>query len=162
PVQERAPRKMEAEKPLADRPQPEKSPAQRQAVMTPEKFAEERQAIKALTEKSGDKPSQMKARTVTAEPAPSRTRQGDQLAELIRGGIVPPAAVPEEADPRLLAIQKNLARLGYSSGKPDGMMGPGTRAAIERFEKDRKWPVTGEVTARLIRDLGTVSAGNRN
>jgi peptidoglycan hydrolase-like protein with peptidoglycan-binding domain len=36
-------------------------------------------------------------------------------------------------------------------------MGSGTRQAIERFEQDRRLPVTGEFNARTVRELTTAS-----
>jgi peptidoglycan hydrolase-like protein with peptidoglycan-binding domain len=70
---------------------------------------------------------------------------------------VPPANVgrPDPGD-TVLAGQRALARLGYSV-KVDGVMGSGTRQAIERFEQDRRLPVTGEFNARTVRELATAS-----
>ena len=62
------------------------------------------------------------------------------------------AAKPEtDADP-VRRAQKALSKLGYAI-KPDGAMGPGTRAAIEKFERSAKLPVTGEATGRTLREL---------
>ena len=62
------------------------------------------------------------------------------------------AAKPEkDADP-ILQAQKALSKLGYPI-KPDGAMGPGTRAAIEKFERSAKLPVTGEASGRTLRTL---------
>jgi peptidoglycan hydrolase-like protein with peptidoglycan-binding domain len=36
-------------------------------------------------------------------------------------------------------------------------MGPTTRQAIERFERERKIPVTGELGARTVRELAAQS-----
>ena len=52
----------------------------------------------------------------------------------------------------MLRAQKALSKLGYAV-KPDGAMGPGTRAAIEKFERGAKLPVTGEATGRTLREL---------
>ena len=38
------------------------------------------------------------------------------------------------------------------------MIGTDTQAAIQKFERDRKMPVTGQLSDRLIRDL-TVLTG---
>jgi peptidoglycan hydrolase-like protein with peptidoglycan-binding domain len=75
------------------------------------------------------------------------------------GGPVPvPPANVGRSDPGdvILSGQRALARLGYSV-KVDGAMGTGTRQAIERFEQDRRLPVTGEFSARTIRELSSVS-----
>ncbi len=96
-----------------------------------------------------------------APPAPAgRTAARDPIAEMIRMGgpvPVPPANVgrPDPGD-TVLAGQRALARLGYSV-KVDGLMGSGTRQAIERFEQDRRLPVTGEFNARTVRELSTAS-----
>jgi len=41
--------------------------------------------------------------------------------------------------------------------KPDGVAGATTRQAIERYERDRKLPVRGELTPALLRRLGAES-----
>jgi len=94
-----------------------------------------------------------------AAPA-GRTAARDPIAEMIRMGgpvPVPPANVgrPDPGD-IVLAGQRALARLGYSV-KVDGLMGSGTRQAIERFEQDKRLPVTGEFNARTMRELSGAS-----
>ncbi|WP_114945527.1 peptidoglycan-binding domain-containing protein [Microvirga calopogonii] len=93
-------------------------------------------------------------------PPPMRSASRDPIADMIRMGgpvPVPPANVgrPDQGD-TVLAGQRALARLGYSV-KVDGLMGSGTRQAIERFEQDRRLPVTGELNARTIRELSAAS-----
>ncbi|WP_457094354.1 peptidoglycan-binding domain-containing protein [Microvirga sp. P5_D2] len=96
-----------------------------------------------------------------AAPAPARASTlRDPIAAMIRlGGPVPtpPANVGrQDAGDIILSGQRALARLGYSV-KVDGMMGPGTRQAIERFEQDRRLPVTGEFSGRTMRELSSLS-----
>lgn len=76
------------------------------------------------------------------------------------------AAANTNADPlgelistnrRMMAVQRALTQFGYGQIKPDGAMGPETRAAIERFEKEQKLPVTGKMSDRLVRDLGALT-----
>jgi peptidoglycan hydrolase-like protein with peptidoglycan-binding domain len=55
--------------------------------------------------------------------------------------------------PRLMAVQKALAKLGYGPVSVDGKMGAGTRAAIISFERDRNMPETGEPTPPVLRAL---------
>jgi cytoskeletal protein RodZ len=84
----------------------------------------------------------------------------DPIADVLRGG---PSAggtteiVRQEPTRQVLAAQRALNKLSYGPIKPDGLFGPGTRQAIERFEKDRKLPVTGEVTGRTARELAAAS-----
>ncbi|WP_262271050.1 peptidoglycan-binding domain-containing protein, partial [Microvirga yunnanensis] len=103
------------------------------------------------------------AAPVAAAPAPAgpvRSAARDPIADMIRmGGPVPvPPGNVGRADQGdvILAGQRALARLGYSV-KVDGLMGSGTRQAIERFEQDRRLPVTGEWNARTIRELSAAS-----
>ncbi len=118
-----------------------------------------RPAERAQTER-GQHVATIEKAAVQDRPAPPRppARGGDALGELIRGGIVPPGGIPSEPDPRIMQAQRGLARSGAAGVKPDGFMGPATRAAIEKFEREHKWPVTGEVSARLLRELGVISA----
>jgi hypothetical protein len=37
--------------------------------------------------------------------------------------------------------------------KPTGAVGADTQAAITKFERDRKLPVTGQMSDRLVREL---------
>lgn len=70
-------------------------------------------------------------------------------------GMVPPADVAVSA--RVMEVQKALARLGYGPIRIDGRTGEATRDAIERFERDRRLPVTGDISDRLVRELNAVA-----
>jgi hypothetical protein len=89
--------------------------------------------------------------------SPTRTAS---IGDIIRNGDnppIPPALVGKvDADRRVSAGQRALAKLGYGVAS-DGIMGPGTRQAIERFERDRRLPVTGEFTPRTVRELTAAS-----
>lgn len=135
--------------------------AEKPARATPDKSASDKSA-KPASEKpvaqekpAQEKPAQDKQQPrVAAKPDP----KADALGEFIRGGIVPPGGIPSEPDPKIQQAQRALTRLGATNVKPDGFMGPATKAAIEKFERDKKWPVTGEISPRLLRELGAVSA----
>ncbi len=61
---------------------------------------------------------------------------------------------PQEIKPgRVLGVQRTLASYGYGPLRISGQRDAETRAAIERFEKSRELPVTGEVSERLVREL---------
>jgi hypothetical protein len=110
----------------------------------------------------GDTPSQP-ARSgpppvaVPSRPAPVR----DPIGDLIRLGEpapIPPGYVGRPDPARnVSAGQRALARLNYLSSKPDGILGPETRQAIEQFERDRRLPVTGELGPRTARELSAAS-----
>jgi hypothetical protein len=74
----------------------------------------------------------------------------------------PPAAIPAKNDPvgdlivstrRVAAVQRALTEYGYGQLKPTGVIGPETQAAIQKFERDRKMPITGQLSDKLLRDL---------
>ena len=50
--------------------------------------------------------------------------------------------VPFKSNPKVLEVQKLLKLWGYGTGKTDGKFGPNTRAAIKRFQTDRKLKVS--------------------
>ena len=77
-----------------------------------------------------------------AAPAPVRN---DPIAELI---------APTK---QVLAIQRALADFGYGQIKPTGVYDPETKDAIEKFERDRRLPVTGQISDQLVRELSAMT-----
>ena len=69
----------------------------------------------------------------------------------------PPAPVPATAQAagarRVAAVQRALTQYGYGQLKPTGAVGSDTQAAISKFERDRKLPVTGQMSDRLVKEL---------
>jgi len=53
-------------------------------------------------------------------------------------------------------VQRTLTEYGYGQLKPTGAVGSDTQAAIQKFERDRKLPVTGQVSDRLLRELAAM------
>jgi peptidoglycan hydrolase-like protein with peptidoglycan-binding domain len=75
---------------------------------------------------------------------------------------VKPARVDPIADliapaPRVMAVQRALNDYGYGPVKSTGVYGPETVAAIQKFERDRKMPVTGQISPRLLRELAALT-----
>ncbi len=77
----------------------------------------------------------------------------------------PPASVPGH-DPvgdliastrRITTVQRVLTEFGYGQLKPTGVAGPETRAAVEKFERERKLPITGQITDRLTHELAAAT-----
>jgi peptidoglycan hydrolase-like protein with peptidoglycan-binding domain len=54
---------------------------------------------------------------------------------------------------RVAAVQRTLTEYGYGQLKPTGTVGSDTQAAIQKFERARKIPVTGQISDRLVREL---------
>jgi hypothetical protein len=104
-----------------------------------------------------------------AEPRASDSHANDPMANLVRAtaptpsqspssALRPPAPIPTTGSisggaKRVAAVQRVLTEYGYAQLKPTGMLGPDTKAAIEHFERERKLPVTGQVSDRLVREL---------
>jgi peptidoglycan hydrolase-like protein with peptidoglycan-binding domain len=70
-----------------------------------------------------------------------------------------PEAVPDNPTPtpRVAAIQRALADFGYGQIKPHGVFDGATKSAIEKFERERKLPITGQMSDRLTRELSAVT-----
>ena len=90
-------------------------------------------------------------------PAPASARSAPVPKDQIGALLSASGLVDEPQDNgRVLAVQKALIKLGYVV-RPDGVMGAGTRQALQLFEQSRKINVTGELNARTLRELGTQS-----
>jgi peptidoglycan hydrolase-like protein with peptidoglycan-binding domain len=61
------------------------------------------------------------------------------------------------ASTRVAAVQRALADFGYGQIKPNGLFDGSTKSAIEKFERERKLPVTGQISERLTRELSAVT-----
>jgi len=64
-----------------------------------------------------------------------------------------PATVQSAGARRVAAVQRALTQYGYGQLKPTGAVGSDTQAAITKFERDRKLPVTGQMSDRLVKEL---------
>ena len=112
--------------------------------------------VTAPVKTTGTLPAPSPVKTIEAPrpPAPVKTaaagrndNRPDPIAELL------------EPANRTVAVQRVLAEFGYGQIKPTGMVDPNTKAAIEKFERERKLPVTGQVSERLVRELTTLKGG---
>lgn len=71
----------------------------------------------------------------------------------------PPASIPSNqstASKRIAAVQRALTEYGYGQLKPTGTIGSDTQAAIQKFERDRKLPVTGQMSDRVVKELAAM------
>jgi peptidoglycan hydrolase-like protein with peptidoglycan-binding domain len=87
------------------------------------------------------------AQQVMPKPMPQAipVRSNDPIAELIG------------PSPRILAVQRVLSEFGYGQITPSGILDDTTSAAIGRFEREHKLPVTGRVSDRLVSDLAAMT-----
>ena len=108
-----------------------------------------------------------KAAEKPAETTASMPRASDPMTNLVKTTIAtptpsavavarPPAPIPVQQSPaarRLAGVQRALSEYGYGQLKVTGTMSGETQSAIQTFERQRKMPVTGQVSDRLLREL---------
>jgi hypothetical protein len=103
-----------------------------------------------------------------SESKASESKAADPLANLVKATAAmpmtsnvprPPAPIPTAAQGarRVAAVQRVLTEYGYGQLKPTGTVGSDTQAAIQKFERERKLPVTGQMSDRLVRDLSAMT-----
>ena len=90
-----------------------------------------------------------------ARVAATEKSNGDQIAALINKGSLAPMGNDVEKT-RVHSAQRALIKLGYSI-KADGVMGKSMKQAIEKFERDRGLPVTGDLSSKTVRELAAQS-----
>lgn len=114
----------------------EPKPAERAA----EKPAEKPVEATASTPRAGNDPMTNLVKATTSTP-PSAIR--------------PPAPIPQQSPAvrRIAGVQRALSEYGYGNLKITGTMGGETQSAIQKFEREHKMPVTGQVSDRLLREL---------
>ena len=123
------------------------------------------------------RPVEASARPEVAPPEskPAEPRAADPLTNLVRATSEspvatsnvprPPAAVPvashNEAavnsdSRRVAAVQRVLTEYGYGQLKPTGTVNADTLAAIQRFERQHRIPLSGQVSERLVHELSAM------
>ena len=85
---------------------------------------------------------------------PAKAPSGMRSAAVQQARLEPNA---DASSKRVLALQRALAEYGYGQIKPSGVVDGDTKAAIERFERERRLPITGQVSERVTRELGSVT-----
>lgn len=82
---------------------------------------------------------------VQRPPAPVPQNRQDPIAELI---------TPSK---QVVAVQKALSDFGYGQIRPTGIVDPDTQSAIQKFERERRLPVTGQLSHRVVRELASIT-----
>jgi hypothetical protein len=109
------------------------------------------------------KPAEKPAETTASTP-----RASDPMTNLVKSTTSaptppavavarPPAPIPVQQSPaarRLAGVQRALSEYGYGQLKVTGTMSGETQSAIQKFEREHKMAVTGQVSDRLLRELG--------
>jgi peptidoglycan hydrolase-like protein with peptidoglycan-binding domain len=119
-------------------------------------------AIRDFEHASGQKPSMQpnEALLQTIVRSPSKAAKGvtgttsvPRTTEARNDSMIEPAV----ASARVIAVQRALAEFGYGQIKPSGIVDADTQRAIERFERERKLPLTGQVSDRVVRELAAAT-----
>jgi hypothetical protein len=129
--------------------------------------------VEADASTSEPKPAEPKAADAkAADPKAADPKAFDPMTNLVKATsaapvvpsavLRPPASIPVAAggdavagagSHRVAAVQRALTEYGYGQLKPTGTVGSDTLAAIQKFERARKIPVTSQVSDRLVREL---------
>jgi peptidoglycan hydrolase-like protein with peptidoglycan-binding domain len=92
----------------------------------------------------------LKAISQSSSKAPAQTTAATPRNDATTAEMIGPSK-------RVLAVQRALADFGYGQIKPTGVLNPETTAAIEKFERERKLPITGQMSERLARELSALT-----
>ena len=113
-------------------------------------------------ERAAEKPPEKPVEAPPAAPTPP-PRSSDPMTNLVKAttstppsALRPPAPIPAQspAARRIAGVQRALSEYGYGNLKITGTMSSETQAAIQKFEREHKMQVTGQVSDRLLRELG--------
>jgi Putative peptidoglycan binding domain len=118
------------------------------------------------------RPRPLDADVTALEAKLNEPKAPDPVANLVKANSVPvavPAAIVRPPAPipaasrsdsiagsgsrRVAAVQRTLTELGYGQLKATGTVGSDTQAAIQKFEKTRRLPATGQMSDRLVQEL---------
>jgi hypothetical protein len=154
---------MPAPGPMAASPLPRPRPVEADVAVSEPRVAEPKVAESRLAESR------------VAEPKPAEPKPADPLTSLVKATSAAPVASSNIARPpapipaapraetiassgarRVAAVQRALTEYGYGQLKPTGTVGSDTQAAIQKFERERKMPVTGQMSDRLVHELAAV------
>jgi len=91
-------------------------------------------------------PAQAEAQRAPVKSEAPRVTRIDPIADILAG-----------PSPRVAALQRALNDFGYGPLKATGTYGSDTIAAVKKFERDRKMPVTGQISPRLLQELSTLT-----
>ena len=94
------------------------------------------------------------AATPAQRPGPVRNEVAADRPAPVRNEVAAGRPAPSK---RVIAMQRVLAEFGYGQIKPTGLIDSETQAAIEKFERERRLPVTGQASDRVVRELAALT-----
>ena len=101
--------------------------------------------VRAITRSQVNARQQPARRSAAPNSAPTPPARIDPIAEML---------TPSN---RVVAMQRALTEFGYGQIDPTGVVDPETQVAIEKFERQRKLPITGQVSDRVARELASLT-----
>jgi peptidoglycan hydrolase-like protein with peptidoglycan-binding domain len=110
---------------------------------------EQANGLKASTE-----PNEALLAAIKRSTKPAKTPSGLRPAAVQQIRLEPNA---DTSSKRVVAVQRALAEYGYGQIKPTGVVDADTKAAVERFERERRLPITGQVSDRVARELASLT-----
>ena len=102
-------------------------------------------------------------RTIDMAPARGRrqaaaaARLADPIGDLIGSSPAPGSTASVAGPARIAAVQRALSEYGYGQLRLSGTLDEPTSVAIQKFEADRKLPVTGRLSDRLLSELSSMA-----
>jgi len=139
-------------------PLPRPRPVEADAATSEPRLAEPRLAEPRLIEPRPNDPvaniikatasSPLSSTPMTAVPPPNVVRPPAPIAS---------APVQITGSRRVAAVQRALSENGYGQLRATGTIGADTQAAIQKFERERHMVVTGQMSDRLVKELGVVT-----
>jgi len=90
---------------------------------------------------------------VARTQAGSAARHNDPIGDLIGSSSAPSVG----SSARIIAVQRVLSEFGYGQLRLSGTLDEPTSTAIQKFEADRKLPVTGHLSDRVLHELAAMT-----
>jgi len=107
--------------------------------------------IRATEPKSADPLGHLVKATTTGSLQSGTAAASSTSIVLRPTAPVPPVQITGSR--RVAAVQRVLTEYGYGQLRATGTIGADTQAAIQKFERDRRLPITGQVSDRVVREL---------
>ena len=119
-------------------------------------------AIRDFEQAAGLKPSTEPSEALLQAMVRSPAKLTKATPPSAAGGRATPARAEAAVDrpapsKRVIALQRALAEYGYGQIRPSGIIDAETQAAIEKFERERKLPITGQASERVVRELAAMT-----
>ena len=144
-----------ASNPLLPRPRPAEADASEPTLVEPRANELRPPERKAVDVRTADPLGNLVKSTTTGSLSSSTSAPPPAASSVVRLPA-PIPAVQITGSRRIAAVQRVLTEYGYGQLRATGTIGADTQAAIQRFERDRRLPVTGQVSERLVHELSAM------